>query len=113
MPELADADVALLLGLDRAGDFTDAESEVPDLLAAVTPDPTMRPLLALSDAVREAPRQAHLRGPRPNLSPTQVPWPELLMVGARAAERRVRPRTGGRASHRTRVSRAPCRPMRG
>ncbi len=91
MPELADADVALLLGLDRAGDFTDAESEVPDFLAAVTPDPTMRPLLALSDAVREATRQAHWRGHANKLSPEHVHWPELTMVEEAAVKPRVPP----------------------
>ena len=34
---LADGDVARVLGLDRVGDFADAEPEHPDLLAAVVP----------------------------------------------------------------------------
>ena len=38
---LSDAEVAALLGLDRAGDFTDAEAEHPELIAALLTDPAV------------------------------------------------------------------------
>ena len=37
LPTWSDADIAALLGLDRADDFADTEREQPDLLAAVIP----------------------------------------------------------------------------
>lgn len=39
LEDLGDAEVAALLGLDRKEDFAAAESEVPDLVCAVGPDP--------------------------------------------------------------------------
>ncbi|MEK7757401.1 MAG: SagB/ThcOx family dehydrogenase, partial [Planctomycetota bacterium] len=40
LPTWSDADIAALLGLERAADFTDAEREQPDLLVAVVPSPS-------------------------------------------------------------------------
>ena len=89
MPELSDADVALLLGLDRAGDFTDTEFEAPDLLATVTPDFAMRPPSTLDVTALAAVRQARWRGHANKLSPEHVHWPEVTMV----EEAAVKPRT--------------------
>ena len=91
IPEFSDADTALLLGVDRSDDFTNAEPEVPDLLAAVGPKLPIRPLRILDDAALAAVRDAHWQGHANMLSPDHVHWPELEMVEEAAVKSRTTP----------------------
>jgi SagB-type dehydrogenase family enzyme len=70
-----DDEVALLLGLDRAADFADAQSEAPDVLmwvgdAARLPSPRPSPTA----------ERVTWSGKANRLSAAQVPWPDIESV---------------------------------
>ncbi|MEE8623688.1 MAG: SagB/ThcOx family dehydrogenase [Alphaproteobacteria bacterium] len=79
---LSDADVAGLLGLDRAADFAEAEVEHPDLIAAVVTDPTATPSRALAEGAVAAVRASRWTGTANRLSPSRVEWPAIAAVEA-------------------------------
>src|SRR5512134_619540 len=71
-----DADIAALLGLDRADDFAGAEEEAPDALLWVGPEqarPQPGPLLAALEGAR-------WRGRANRLSETHREWPDIPAV---------------------------------
>jgi SagB-type dehydrogenase family enzyme len=82
-----DADIAALLGLDRAGDFADAEEEAPDLLVWVGPEqaqPEPNGLLAALEGAR-------WRGRANRLSGNRREWPDIPAVQAAALKPRTAP----------------------
>jgi len=77
---LSDAEVAGLLGLDRATDFAGAEAEHPDLIAAVVTDPAALPPRALAEGAVAAVRAGHWAGSANRLSPKRVDWAAISTV---------------------------------
>ena len=76
----SDAQVAGLLGLDRTTDFTVAEAEHPDLIAAVVTDPTAAiPRIIAEDVVADV-RASHWAGTANQLSQTRVDWAAIAEV---------------------------------
>ena len=75
------AGLAALMGLDRAGDFTDAEAEEPSCLMLVSPSPAAARAhvdTRLADVLRGAP----WTGRANQLSPDHVPWEWIDAVAA-------------------------------
>jgi len=83
MPELDDAQLARLLGLDRTEDFNDAERETPELLARVMVNETMEPALS---PVGDEPVEWFGRANR--LSRSHVAWP-VIDEAVTASERKA------------------------
>ncbi len=86
---LSDAEVAGLLGLDRATDFTGAEAEHPDLIAAVITDPTAQAPRRLPESAVAGVRACHWAGTANRLSPKRDDW---LAIGA-VEDATVKPHT--------------------
>ena len=80
IPEVSDADIARLLGVDRGSDFTEAEPEFPDFLAAVAPDLPTNSLLPPANPWPVAAGDWHWQGEANPLSPDHVDWPEMTMI---------------------------------
>ena len=78
----SDADVAGLLGLDRAADFAGVEAEHPDLIAAVVTDPAVAAPRRLAEGAVAAVRAGHWTGTANRLSPSRVDWPAITAVEA-------------------------------
>ena len=78
----SDADVAGLLGLDRAADFAGVEAEHPDLIAAVVTDPAVAAPHRLAKGAVAAVRAGHWTGTANRLSPSRVDWPAIAAVEA-------------------------------
>lgn len=74
-PTPADATVAACLGLDRAGDFAEAEGEAPDLLAVLGEGPA-------PDWSRLAAGLGDWAGQANRLSGAHVAWPQIDAVAA-------------------------------
>lgn len=70
---ISDDALAGLLGLDRAGDFANAEDEAPDALLWIG-DPAARPD---PDGLRAAMRDAAWQGRANRLSASHVPWADI------------------------------------
>lgn len=87
---LSDAAVAGLLGVNRTADFTDAEIEHPDLIAAVLTDPAAAPPRDLAEDVVAQMCAGQWTGTANRLSPNHVDWPEIDAV----ADAAVKPPTG-------------------
>jgi SagB-type dehydrogenase family enzyme len=88
---LSDADVAGLLGVDRAADFAGAEAEHPDLIAAVFTDPaTAAPRELAEDAVAQF-CTGQWTGTANRLSSNQVDWPAIDAVADAAVKPPTRP----------------------
>jgi SagB-type dehydrogenase family enzyme len=90
LTEWADAPLATLLGLDRAGDFADAEPETPELLVRVVTSEASRPSLPPT-----ALPHTEWTGRANRLSESRVDWPvigEVLRASAREAGDATRPR---------------------
>ncbi len=77
---LSDAEVAGLLGLDRAADFAGAEAEHPDLIAAVVTDPAAAAPRGLDDGTIAALRAGRWAGTANRLSPERVDWAAIGAV---------------------------------
>ena len=77
---LSDAEVAGLLGLDRAADFAGAEAEHPDLIAAVVTDPAAAAPRGLDDGTIAALRAGHWAGTANRLSSERVDWAAIGAV---------------------------------
>lgn len=91
---LGDADVARVLGLDRAHDFADAEAEHPDLLAAVVPADSGKPLPAtLPEPALRGFDSLAWAGKANRLSAGHVEWEIIEEVNAACRK----PRTPARA----------------
>ena len=110
LPELSDADLRSLMGLDRTQDFGDVEPEFPDLLAAVATsrDPTMMSCFS-QDTVRMIGAGAW-RGKANRLSPAHVHWPGIEAIEANAVKPRTEPAVQssiGKAPRRTGQTAAP------
>jgi len=83
LADLADAEIAALLGLDRDADFEDAEREHADLIIAVSPAPDGAGLPArLSAEAIAGIRQGAWNGLANKLSEERVDWP---IIGETAA----------------------------
>lgn len=80
LPQWSDAAVAALLGVDRAGDFPDAEREEPECVAVVTPGPIAPWLDAEPSLLVEAAHRAAWTGVANRLSPSHVEWPIIDQV---------------------------------
>ncbi len=83
LTELADKDVAAMLGLDRTGDFQDAEPENPDCLTAVCsahrPADATRPN-RLSSRVKMAVQESRWTGKANRLSAEHINWEWITRV---------------------------------
>ena len=77
---LSDAEVAGLLGLDRAADFAGVEAEHPDLIAAVLTDQAVRAPRDLAAGAVAAARAGNWTGTANRLSPEHVEWPAIGAV---------------------------------
>ena len=77
---LSDAEVAGLLGLDRATDFTGAEAEHPDLIAAVVTDPAGAVPPNLTKGTVDGVRASPWAGKANRLSPDHVDWAGIAGV---------------------------------
>ncbi len=77
---LSDAEIAGLLGLDRPSDFAGAETEHPDLIAAVLTDPAAAPPRGLAEGAVAGVRAGHWAGTANRLSPKRVDWPAIGAV---------------------------------
>ena len=91
IPEVSDADIARLLGVDRAGDVTEAEREFPDFLAAVAPDLPTLSLFTPANAWPAAAGEGRWQGHANPLSPDHVDWPEITMIEEAAVKPRATP----------------------
>jgi SagB-type dehydrogenase family enzyme len=82
LPEWSDDNVAALLGLDRDGDYADAEREHPDCIALVSAD-TAGESLAMDPApLVAAARAATWHGTANRLSAGHVDWPIIEEVAS-------------------------------
>ena len=89
VPEPSDADLATIIGVNRAQDFVDAEPEFPDFLAMIIAGQAPPTNLHISnDAVRMV-GSGSWRGRANILSPERVDWPGIAAIEANA----VKPRT--------------------
>ena len=77
---LSDAEVAGLLGLDRAADFAGAEAEHPDLIAAVVTDPAAAAPRGLAEGAVAALRAGNWTGTANRLSSERVDWAAIGAV---------------------------------
>jgi len=77
---LSDAEVAALLGVDRATDFTGVEAEHPGLIAAVVTDPAAAAPRALAEGAIAAVRAGHWTGSANRLSPERIDWTAISAV---------------------------------
>jgi len=89
--DLSDADVSRLLGLDRVGDFPEAETEAPGFVLAIAPGPGPVPRALTADAIEaiDLIGAARWQGRANRLSPDHVDWPAIDAV----ADACVKPRT--------------------
>ena len=87
LPSWSDAQLGALLGLDRDIDFTGAEREEAECIAAVTPGEVSPWLDADPEALVAAARAARWSGTANVLSPARVEWPIIEEVAL--ATRRV------------------------
>ncbi|MCH8213217.1 MAG: SagB/ThcOx family dehydrogenase [Proteobacteria bacterium] len=77
---LSDAEVAGLLGLDRAADFAGAEAEHPDLIAAVVTDSAAQAPRRLLECAVAGVRAGHWAGTANRLSSERVDWAAIGAV---------------------------------
>ena len=77
---LSDTEVAGVLGLDRAADFTGAEAEHPDLIAAVVTDPAAQVPHRFPECAVAGARSGHWAGMANQLSPDRVDWAAIGAV---------------------------------
>ena len=77
---LSDAEVAGLLGLDRAADFAGAEAEHPDLIAAVVTDSAAQAPRRLLECAVAGVRAGHWAGTANQLSSERVDWAAIGAV---------------------------------
>ena len=89
LPDVSDGDIAQLLGVDRASDFTEAETEFPDFLAAVGPDLPKGYLFTRANSWPVGVGAWRWQGQANQLSPDRVDWPEITMI----EESAVKPHT--------------------
>jgi nitroreductase len=80
LPSWSDTRLAALLGLDRDADFTGAEREEAECLAAVTPGEVSPWLDADPETLVAAARAARWSGTANVLSPARVEWPIIEEV---------------------------------
>lgn len=87
----SDAEIAALLGLDREADFSGAEAEHPDLLAAVVPANHASPLPGgpESEAMRAAAAKSTWQGQANRLSEEHLDWPVIETVAQACAKPRT------------------------
>lgn len=77
---LSDAEVAGVLGVDRAIDFAGAEAERPELIAMVTTDPVAAAPRVLAEGAVAAVQASHWAGSANRLSREHVDWPLIRSV---------------------------------
>ncbi|MCI0430456.1 MAG: SagB/ThcOx family dehydrogenase, partial [Rhodospirillales bacterium] len=77
---LSDAEVAALLGIDRATDFAGAEAEHPGLIAAVITDPAGAAPRVLAEGAVAVVRGGHWAGSANRLSPERIDWAAISAV---------------------------------
>ena len=77
---LSDAEVAGLLGLDRAADFAGVETEHPELIAAVVTDPAAQAPRRLPECAIAGVRAGHWAGTANRLSAECVDWAAIGAV---------------------------------
>lgn len=96
LDDLADGEIAQLLGLDRHDDFAGAEREHPDLLAVVLPTVSEGeiPLSLPAEAIREM-AGGLWQGRANRLSDEHVDWPIIEQVAAACEKPRTGPTTMG------------------
>lgn len=84
LEDMADAEIAALLGLDRADEFHKAEPEYPELLAVVIPSAVEQeiPLALRESAVKETRSRAEWHGRANVLSCDHVAWDAIDVVAA-------------------------------
>ena len=77
---LSDTEVAGLLGVDRATDFTGVEPEHPDLIATVVTNTATATQPTLTECAVANVRASHWAGKANRLSPDRVDWAEIAAV---------------------------------
>jgi SagB-type dehydrogenase family enzyme len=92
LESLGDAQVAALLGLDRADDFEGAEREHPDALLAIAPGPVSSPGTLPDDAIR-AVAAGNWLGHANALSKDHVDWQVIELVAEACAKPATEPPT--------------------
>jgi SagB-type dehydrogenase family enzyme len=80
LPRWSDAQIATVLGLDRDGDYGDAEREAADCIAVVTPGDPAKWVDMDPASLVEAARAATWRGAANRLSTSHVDWPIIDAV---------------------------------
>ena len=93
LPACDDAQVARLLGLDRAGDFAGAEREIPELLVRVTTSETSGQVVS-----PQAQEPIEWFGRANRLSPSHVEWPTIDEAVAASERKAPVPDTPERAA---------------
>jgi nitroreductase len=83
LPEWGDGQIEELLGLDRGGDFGDAEREAPDWIAWAGPGPARE---GMREAVLSAVRECDWKGRANVLSPSRVEWEAVERASGAAAK---------------------------
>ncbi len=101
---LSDTEVAGLLGVDRTNDFSDVETEHPDLIAAVITDPGNGARPNLTENFVAGVRASHWQGKANRLSSDHVDWAEIAAV----EEVVVKPRTASLPLRNLAVSGKPA-----
>lgn len=89
---LSDAQVAGLLGVDRAVDLGGAEAELPDMMAAVMTDPAAAAPRVLAEGVVAAVQAGDWAGTANRLSREHVDWPLIRSVEQATVKRSTPPR---------------------
>jgi SagB-type dehydrogenase family enzyme len=91
VPEVSDADLSTLMGLNRVPDFDEAEPEFPDLLGLVVarPDPSTTYCVS-NEAVRMV-GHGSWQGRANKLSPKQIHWPWIAAMEANAVKPHTEP----------------------
>ena len=89
LPELSDADINGLFGLDRKADFPDAEIEYPELVVLVGPGPQSIEGQPPGSKDIDLARRGPWYGRANALSPSHVEWPEIDKAALAAAKPRT------------------------
>ena len=95
---LGDSDIAHLLGLDRADDFSDGESEEPELMAIVSPNGDPRPPGTIECSALGHLADGSWEGKANRLSSDHVQWDIIDMVRDATKKPRTEPEAHTRAS---------------
>jgi SagB-type dehydrogenase family enzyme len=103
----ADATIAVLLGLDRAADFRDAEAEAPEALLWIGEADEEPDVAQWVQCAQQADWQGHAN----RLSADHVDWPDIDAIH-RATHKAATPATTAVRQSSTKPPAAPAQPMR-